>query len=164
MTPSAQLACPQCGAATRPDAAWCSLCLTPFGTPAETPTITSSEVELDPLTAPLEQVIASSVMGVTDDQPPAASGVDPIGVESESESASEPVGQVPGAARNQMPDAETIDALLALLAAEHREKDSAAPMVGRFEDKSTRVAVAIGGILVMTAVGFLTLTVFGLLT
>jgi len=145
MTPSAQLACPQCGAVTRPDAAWCSLCLTPFGPVADTvepPEQTATEVDVDPLTAPFEQVVAGSVPAAADD--------------SEEDS---PSGEVP----QTMPDDDTIDALLAMLAAEHRDTDSAAPILGRFEDKSTRVAVAIGGILVITALGFLALTVLGLL-
>jgi hypothetical protein len=62
------------------------------------------------------------------------------------------------------PEAEnvtSVDVMLSMLAAEHRMADPAAGLADRMEDKSTRIAVMVGGTLLVAVVGFLLLLVLG---
>ena len=58
----------------------------------------------------------------------------------------------------EVPD---VDVMLSMLAAEHRQSDPAAGIAERLEDKSTRIAVMVGGMVLIGAVVFLVLTVLG---
>ncbi len=147
MTSSTQLACSQCGALARPDADWCSLCLHPLRAPVV-------EAPLDPLTAPLDQLVGEPVAVPVAEPPPvadhwASETTDPPG----------PVAPAPGP-----PDPDTVEVMLAMLAAETRNGDPVAPLAGRLSDKGTRVAVTIAGIAVMTVVSLAVLLVVGALT
>lgn len=59
------------------------------------------------------------------------------------------------------PEVSDIDVMLSMLAAEHREGDPTSRWVGGMEDKATRIAVMVGGTVVVAALGFLMLTVLG---
>ncbi|MFZ0324787.1 MAG: hypothetical protein WAN48_11735 [Actinomycetes bacterium] len=156
MTPSAQLACPQCGALSRPDAAWCSLCLTRFDAEdlAETGSHDArpADVPPDPLTAPLEQLVAAD----EGTDPSAAS--EPATPELTPEPRPEPV-----APRGRL-DSELVDTMLAQLAAEVHERDAAAPLAGKLSDKGTRTVVSIGGAVIVTVVIFVLFTILGAVT
>ena len=54
-----------------------------------------------------------------------------------------------------------IDVMFSMLSAEHRAMDRTSALTARMDDKSARVAIMIGGGLVIGAVLFLALTVLG---
>jgi hypothetical protein len=150
MTSSTQLACSQCGALARPDAEWCSLCLHPLRTP-------EAEAPLDPLTAPLDQLV-----GPTDQQTVAPAAEQPEEADHWTSDAVAPQG--PMDAPSGPPDPDTVEVMLAMLAADTRSGDPVAPLAGRLSDKGTRVAVTIAGVAVMTVVSLAVLLVVGALT
>jgi hypothetical protein len=53
--------------------------------------------------------------------------------------------------------------MLSMLAAEHKAMDPAAGFMDRFEDKSTRVAIMVGGTVVIGALIFAGLTLLGVI-
>ncbi len=153
---STTLSCGQCGTPLRADQSWCTLCYARV------------EDEFDPLTAPIEQLM----------EPPEAEG--PHGSEqaaSRPETFYQPVVDsrleapadtvVSGAnpvepeEPEASPEVSDIDVMLSMLAAEHREGDPTSRWVGSMEDKATRIAVMVGGTVVVAALGFLMLTVLG---
>lgn len=143
MTSSTQLACSQCGALARPDAGWCSLCLHPLRPPVV-------EAPLDPLTAPWDQLIAVPEVEQTptpDHEPSETIDLD-----------------APGSAPVSPPGPDTVDVMLAMLAAETRNGDPVAPLAGRLSDKGTRVAVTLAGVAVMTVLSLAVLLLVGALT
>lgn len=130
---STTLSCGQCGAPLRAEQDWCSLCYAIV------------QPEFDPLTAPLDEVVGQS-------GPVAPADAGPV---------AEP-DLVDGAAEaEQVVEAPDFDVMLSMLAAEHRRSDPAAGIVERLEDKSTRIAVMVGGMAIIGAVVFLVLTVLG---
>jgi hypothetical protein len=54
-----------------------------------------------------------------------------------------------------------LDVMFSMLAAEHRQSDPTAGIAARLQDRSTRIAVIVGGMALIGAVGFLVLTVLG---
>ena len=194
MTFVEQPVCPQCGAVARPDARWCTLCLAALG-PEEPPS-----AGLDPLTAPLEDVLRSSaatpdsqIPGPVDPSTATVAGSPGAALDALAASpvllAETPAPQIrrggrhaaapadaldtaaspaPSPAPPTAPvaglDPDTVDAMLAMLAAEHAKDDAAAPVVGLLQDKSTRLFAIMGGILVMTAVFFIVIAVLGAFT
>ena len=166
-------ACPRCGAVVRPDASWCPLCHQPFGSdapapsrsePAPAPAPEPSEaatagavaaIPLDPLNAPLEQLLEPAEP--PSPQPPAAAPPAvpaPQPVPEATESHELPAGDRP---------AEDVDVMLALLAAEHQQQDALGPLAGRLQDKGTRAAVMLGGVVLLSLVLFGVLGVLSLL-
>jgi hypothetical protein len=155
---STTLSCGQCGAPLRPDQSWCSLCY------AHIPE------EFDPLTAPLDEVMGHeppsvqplSVEFVPDPEPIALPELapilqDPIPV---------PEHVILGDDVTEEDDGEPaelsdVDVMLSMLAAEHKAMDPAAGLMDRFDDKSTRVAIMVGGTVLIGAFLFVGLTVLG---
>ncbi|MEO8329489.1 MAG: zinc ribbon domain-containing protein [Candidatus Nanopelagicales bacterium] len=164
------LSCPQCGAATRADAAWCSLCYAPMAG------------GIDPLTAPLEELLGAggstalmtSTLPVTRDSAssvePVESGVADVAashgrhalvpVSPESEGSSSP-GEVPTEASS---DISEVDVMLAMLAAEHRQQDPSVELVDRMGDKGARVMLIVGGTIAVAVVALVIMAVLGALT
>ena len=54
-----------------------------------------------------------------------------------------------------------IDVMFSMLSAEHRAMDRTSAITARMDDKSARVAIMIGGALIIGALLFLALTVLG---
>jgi hypothetical protein len=71
--------------------------------------------------------------------------------------------EAPTAGDEQIADVSDIDVMLSMLAAEHRRSEPASELAERFGDRSTRVAVMVGGTLVVGAVLFAILTALGAL-
>lgn len=151
---STTLACGHCGAALRSDQSWCMLCHTHV--PAA----------FDPLTAPIDQVLghapppdASTERAVPEVSAAVAPIADPLSVEpapggSEVADAADSEGEGPGG----VPD---IDVMFSMLAAQHKATDPAASLMGRLDDRSTRLAIMVGGAMVIGTVLFVGLTVLG---
>ncbi|MCZ3387868.1 MAG: hypothetical protein LH645_01820 [Actinomycetia bacterium] len=153
---STTLSCGQCGAQLRAEQDWCSLCYA------------GVEPSFDPLTAPLEQVVGRSEAP----EPPVADPViesapaTPVGdlrLDRASNhlavsSPEEPVDTTDDKSAVEVSD---LDVMFSMLAAEHRRSDVTAQIVDRLEDRSTRIAVMVGGMVLVGAVSFLVLTVLG---
>ncbi len=149
---STTLSCGQCGSPLRPDQGWCSLCYA-----AIRPTI-------DPLTAPLEEVLGleETEDQIVDEEPP--SKIQPgvhAGLGYESAVAVQPQPQP----EDEAPavDITEIDVMLSMLAAEHRQSEPVAGLAERLSDKPTRVTVMVGGTLLVGLVLFGILTALGAL-
>ena len=54
-----------------------------------------------------------------------------------------------------------LDVMFSMLAAEHRRGDPTQTLADRLEDKSTRIAVMVGGTMVVALLAFVALTVLG---
>jgi len=165
---SAVNACPQCGAATRPDAAWCSLCFAQLAG------------GFDPLTAPIEEVLGQSEGTTKTVTPPVVHEdihedietydvaaprhvADPITTAQVAVGpAVEPLVDVNGSTAGA--ELSEVDVMLALLAAEHRQGDPTGAWADRFGDKGVRMMIIMGGTAAMAAICFVVLTVFGALT
>ncbi len=65
--------------------------------------------------------------------------------------------------QEQSAEVSDLDVMFSMLAAEHRRSDPAAGIAERLQDKSTRIAVMVGGMAFVGIVVFLALTVFGAL-
>jgi hypothetical protein len=65
--------------------------------------------------------------------------------------------------RGPVAEVSDIDVMLSMLAAEHRQSDPAAGIAERLSDRSTRVAVMVGGTALIGALVFLVLTILGAL-
>lgn len=150
--------CRQCGAPLRPDQDWCSLCYA------------TVEAAFDPLTAPLHQVetmAAPPDSSAVEDEVPAA----PTSAARPPEPALLPVQSTDlqsGDLRAGDPIAgdvavSDVDVMLSMLAAEHRQSDPTAGLAERLEDRSTRIAVMVGGTALIGGVLFLVLTLLGAL-
>ena len=134
---STTLSCAQCEAPLRAGQNWCSLCFA------------NVEPAFDPLTAPLDEVVGRGEAPEPPDAPvetlPAPAVIARTGPEVEAS----PV------------EVSDIDVMLSMLAAEHRQSDPTAGIAERLEDRSTRVAVMVGGTVLIGAVIFLALTILG---
>jgi hypothetical protein len=119
----------------RPDQSWCSLCY------ADVPQA------FDPLTAPIDQVLGHVDVEPRVEAP--ATVPTHLTVEPAPEVSDPPV------------EVSDIDVMLSMLAAEHRSMDPATGWADRLGDRSTRVAIMVGGTVVIGAVLFVMLTVFG---
>jgi len=101
---------------------------------------------VDPLTAPLETLPARQGKHA------ATSTVPPVEHDDVS-----PTG-----------DIESVDVMLAMLAAEHRQERTKSALLGHVmplvEDKASRTYVTVGGVVTMTALFFIVIALFGLLT
>lgn len=177
---SAGNVCPQCGATTRPDAAWCSLCFAQLAG------------GFDPLTAPIDEVLGHSDGATKTATPPVVHEdietyvdevprqvVDPITTADLAAGSPVPMRDplqdplqvpvrdlVPPAAPTPEVDEEVteVDVMLAMLAAEHREQDPTAKVLDRMGDKSSRVLIIISGTAAVGAAVFICLTILGALT
>ena len=125
---------------------WCSLCYAAVG-PA-----------FDPLTAPLDIVI-----GVADGD---GGSVDPGAMPPEVAPMSEPEQladspRPPEVDERKGPNAEIsdFDVMVSMLAAEHRRSELASGLAERLGDRSTRIAVIVGGTVLVGSVLFAMLTV-----
>lgn len=177
--------CGQCGAPLRADQPWCSLCFArapeafdPLTAPLEeltapgerpdpqpapahattvgrgrhsadaaraahpTPTSRSAEVDLPPAEGQLWQ--PPSWMALPQD----TSGV------------AEPLAAGP-AEDDTESEVTDIDVMFSMLSAEHRATDPTAGLADRLDDKSTRMAIMIGGALIVGAVLFMAFTLLG---
>lgn len=132
---STTLSCGQCGAQLRAEQDWCSLCYA------------GVEPSFDPLTAPLDEVVGRA-------EALEAPVPDPIEA-----APAAPVKALP--LDEPMADVSDLDVMFSMLAAEHRRSDSAAGVAERLEDRSTRIAVMVGGTLLIGTVMFLALTLLG---
>jgi len=139
----------------RPEQDWCSLCYA------------AVKPAFDPLTAPL-----ADVMGRGGDPDIVAEPAEPF--EPEARSGPEAVHHpevVPAvvapdestAGDERMADVSDVDVMLSMLAAEHRRSEPASELAERLGDRSTRVAVMVGGTFVVGAVLFAILTALGAL-
>lgn len=144
---STSVQCPGCGAAVRPDAAWCTLCYT------------SLRADFDPLTAPIDEVL-----GQIEPNPPSRTNETsesiaavPTDSVAETELATR-VDEV-DSTRAELSD---VDVMLAMLAAEHRQTEKAAELAEQLSDKGTRTMVMIGGTVVIALVLFVLLLVAGM--
>jgi len=150
---TAPLACPQCAAALRSDAAWCPLCFTRI------------ESGFDPLTAPIEEVLSGGGGTATMTQPvqsapdalsePRTQPVEhmvPPQLEPVADPLTDPLagGTDPDAVEGG--EISDIDVMLAMLAAEHRQADPSTEILDRFGDKSTRMVIMVAGTLVVGVV------------
>jgi hypothetical protein len=163
---STTLSCAQCGATLRPDQGWCSLCYAQV------------EADFDPLTAPLEELEQREFLGAgqPDEQvgealetidesqstdvlaPPAAAPV----VEPAPKPAFPPAVPVPAEAATDA-GLDDVDVMLSMLAAEHRQNDRSAALAERMSDRSVRMAVMFGGMVLVGALAFFGLTALGLI-
>jgi hypothetical protein len=169
---STTVSCAQCGATLRPDQGWCSLCYAQI------------EADFDPLTAPLEELEQRESSGLLDEQvgqtlemideskstdllaPMAA----PLVTEPPPRPAfatSEPVSAADdaSAAAEASIDAglDDVDVMLSMLAAEHRQNDRSAALAERMSDRSVRMAVMFGGMVLVGGLAFFGLTALGLI-
>jgi len=161
---SAGNACPQCGAATRPDAAWCSLCFAQLAG------------GFDPLTAPIEEVLGLTEGTTKTLTPPVAHEDIETYAPEVSRHVADPIttddlasgSLIPIAGPAQSPEVEDdlteVDVMLAMLAAEHRQTDPTVKVLDRLGDKGSRVLIIISGTAVVGAVVLLSLTILGALT
>jgi len=153
---TAPLACSQCGASLRPDAAWCPLCFTQVAG------------AFDPLTAPIEDVLSQGGGTATLTQP-----LQPVAEPTVQNSppAPEPVAYelsveetMDDAAVEQGGEISDVDVMLAMLAAEHRQADPSTQIVDRMGDKNARIVIMIGGSVAIALVGFVMLALLGSLS
>jgi hypothetical protein len=160
---SAGNACPQCGAAARPEAAWCALCFAKLAG------------GFDPLTAPIEEVLGQSEGTTKTVIPPVVHEPIETYVSEVSRHVEDPVTTAevaigPSTSASDVnqavagEDLTEVDVMLALLAAEHRQDDPTAAWADRFGDKGVRMVIIMGGTAAVAAICFVVLTVFGALT
>jgi hypothetical protein len=142
---TSDLRCPQCAAVVRDGADWCARCLAdlrpapaaPVAPPPYVPATAAAQI--DPLTAPLDAVLASGSPAPT---PPAEQ---PAG----------PRGDLAAAAEDP-------DLMFALLRAETRDP-VLGKLEGRFSTPGARAAVMVGGGVLLAATFFVLLAVAGAL-
>ena len=155
---STTLSCGECGTALRADQSWCSLCYAPVTEP------------FDPLTAPLDEVLGQ-VEGAMHDFEPSADTLSPIPEQPAQQDAlavshleQSTVSHSPPTIDEECEDLEDvseIDVMLSMLAAEHKAMDPAAGLTERLGDRSTRIAVMVGGTAIIGGLLFALFTVFG---
>lgn len=155
---STTLSCGECGTPLRADQSWCSLCYARVAEP------------FDPLTAPLDEVLGQ-VEGATQVPVPSVDTSSPSieemaqDAEPEMSYSEAPLARYSRALIDEEPedleDVSEIDVMLSMLAAEHKAMDPAAGLTERLGDKSTRIAVMVGGTAIIGGVLFALLTVFG---
>ncbi len=134
---STTLSCGQCRAPLRAEQDWCSLCFA------------SVETSFDPLTAPLDQVVGRAEVPELPVAPVEPLPAVPVIAEAEPDPVASPI------------EVSDLDVMFSMLAAEHRRSDPATGIAERLEDRSTRIAVMVGGTVLIGAVMFLVLTVLG---
>lgn len=142
----------------RPNQSWCSLCYAHVGE------------AFDPLTAPLHEVLGQVEAGFQFDEPvnepvertdvaPLELGIDPTTTLTQTEGYS--VDAAMGDDAEEPVEVSDIDVMLSMLAAEHKAMDPAAGFTDRLGDRTTRVAIMVGGTVIIGAFLFAMLTVFG---
>lgn len=161
--------CPRCGAMVRPDAQWCSLCFARFDAADEThpsssppegvPTpVAVLDAPLDPLTAPLDQLVQAADPAAVPARPAAAGSA-----VAEQPASVGPVGDPTDVGSAPLGEGPDVDAMLALLAAEHHQQDPLGTWGERLGDRTTRFLVMAGGVLVVSLALFAVLSVLSLL-
>ena len=157
--------CPQCGALLRGDAAWCTLCHADLRPPPPAPEPAPAEpvVVLDPLTAPLEDVLAQAAYA----PPPvaAAPGPDPVTAPAAGEVVVEVATERDAAAeqarRDELAELDD-DVMFAMLRAQSQD-----PLLAKFGDKysskGSRAVFVVGAASLITIVLFGGFSLFGLL-
>jgi hypothetical protein len=148
--------CPHCGAALAREALWCSLCFADL-----------SRTDFDPLTAPLDEVMARAPEPVeplasdpSEDGPGAPATSLTSTAFSTSPASTAPVGSPD--TDPTLPPVEGLEVMFALLSAEHRGADPSTRWLDLFSDGGPRMAVMIGGTLAVTAVCFAVIALLGL--
>ena len=169
---STTVSCAQCGATLRPDQGWCSLCYAPV------------EADFDPLTAPLEELEQRESSGLLDEQvgptlevidesqstdlltqmaPPVVDEPAPRPAFATSEPVYAPIDASTAAESSSDAGLDDVDVMLSMLAAEHRQNDKSAALAERMSDRSVRMAVMFGGMVLVGALAFFGLTALGLI-
>ena len=155
------LLCGECRAPLRPEQDWCSLCYA------------AVKPVFDPLTAPLDDVIdVAAGLGVPS-EPESAADPEPVsGPELTTEALHPDDSPEPDEPdepdepeRPDEPgiDVSDVDVMLSMLAAEHRRGEPASGLADHLSERSTRMAVMVGGMVVVGAVLFAVLTALGAL-
>ena len=146
------LSCGECGAPLRPEQDWCSLCYA------------AVEPVFDPLTAPLGDVMDVAAGRSAPSEPESAVDAEPVSepeLVTEADRPNDPLeSDEPDEPRIDVSD---VDVMLSMLAAEHRRSEPASGLAERLGDRSTRIAVMVGGMVVVGAVLFVVLTALGAL-
>ena len=169
---STTVSCAQCGATLRPDQGWCSLCHAQL------------EAGFDPLTAPLEELEQRESSGLPDEQvgqtlemidesqsphllaplaPPPVAEPAPRPAFASAEPVSASVDASAAAEASTDAGLDDVDVMLSMLAAEHRQNDRSAALAERMSDRSVRMAVMFGGMVLVGALAFFGLTALGLI-
>ncbi len=145
---STTLSCGQCGSPLRPDQSWCSLCYATI------------QPIVDPLTSPLDEVIGldASLGEVVED-----TARETLDEAVEHQVPPEPLAEPKREVDTPALDVSEVDIMLSMLAAEHRQSEPAAGLAERFGDRSTRMAVMVGGTAVVGLILFGILTALGAL-
>lgn len=143
------LSCGECGAPLRPEQDWCSLCYA------------AVKPVFDPLTAPLDDVIDAATAAGEHSGPALPAEPQPVPVPERTVQAVR-VGE-PTEKGEPAVDVSDVDVMLSMLAAEHRRSEPASGLAERLGDRSTRVAVMVGGTLIVGAVLFAIFTALGAL-
>lgn len=169
--------CPHCGAVVRPDAPWCTLCLTDLRpAPAPVPEPVPEPVPVA-VAAPVPEPVPASVPASVPESVPESVAAASVALET-------PVRRRGRHARGadddvatalpMLPDAdlddataaapgrpeESVDVMLSLLRAEHARDDSV-PFADVMSERSTRVMVIVGGMVALTVLGLFVLFVLG---
>lgn len=146
------LSCGECGAPLRPEQDWCSLCYA------------AVKPVFDPLTAPLDDVMDVAAGLSAPSEPESAADPEPVsGPELMAEAVLPDVPPEPDEPDEEKIDVSDVDVMLSMLAAEHRRSEPASGLAERLGDRSTRIAVMVGGMVVVGAVLFAVLTALGAL-
>ncbi len=143
------LSCGECGAPLRPEQDWCSLCYAVV------------QPVFDPLTAPLDDVIDVAAGLSATSEPESAADPGRVSVPEPIIEATRP--DDPHQPDEPKADVSDVDVMLSMLAAEHRRAEPASGLAERLGDRSTRVAVMVGGTVIVGAVLFAILTALGAL-
>ena len=146
---STTLSCGECGAPLRPEQDWCSLCYA------------TVKPVFDPLTAPLDDVIDVAAGLSAPSEPEFAAAPEPASVPEPTIDVALP--EDPPQPDEQKVEVSDVDVMLSMLAAEHRRAEPASGLAERLGDRSTRVAVMVGGTVIVGAVLFAVLTALGAL-
>ncbi|MCZ3387391.1 MAG: hypothetical protein LH630_10620 [Actinomycetia bacterium] len=142
---STTLSCGQCGAPMRAEQDWCSLCYA------------TVEATFDPLTAPLDEVEGYAEIPA----PISPAPISPAPISPALKPLPPTVAEPAVPAEEPTIAVSELDVMFSMLAAEHRQSDPTARIAERLEDRSTRIAVMVGGTVLIGAVLFLILTVLG---
>jgi hypothetical protein len=155
---STTLCCGECGTPLRAHQSWCSLCYAPVAEP------------FDPLTAPLEVLLERAEEATHEPAPLEEAHSSRPQEPAQEVVLARPHPEAPAALLSRatidersadLEDVSEIDVMLSMLAAEHKAMDPASGLTERLGDRSTRIAVMVGGTAIIGGLLFTLLTVFG---